>query len=134
MTAQVEGLAGVEDIEEFNVFQEYVRDEVQRTVGRELAGLRERLRSVNLEAAKAFVNIKSFALPSLLATASQFIGISPLLSGAAGIAATISAVPLQARAQRRDAVRESPAGYLFQVGQELDSSALLRKVHKSLQC
>jgi hypothetical protein len=133
VTSQVAQLSKIEDVQELTVFQEYVRNEVQHTVARELAELRERLRSVGLESAKALVNIKPVALPPLLAGAANLVGVNPVVTGAAGVATCLAAVPLQAREQRRELVRQSPVGYLFRIGRELNPEGLSKTVRNLLK-
>ncbi|MGW1679529.1 DUF6236 family protein [Saccharopolyspora sp. NPDC002376] len=132
VTSQVEQMTGIEDVRELTVFQEHVRNEVQRTVSRQLADLRERLRSVGLESVRALANIRTFALPPLAATAAQLAGVSPAVTGPAAVATCLASVPVRTRSERRKAVKESPVGYLFRVGQELDPASLTDRLRNLL--
>ncbi|RKT82696.1 hypothetical protein SAMN05421805_104167 [Saccharopolyspora antimicrobica] len=133
VTGQVEQMSGIEDVQDFTLFQEHIHNEVQRTVAKQLDDLRERLRSIGLESVRALANIKTFALPPLAATAAQFAGINPAITGSAAVATCLASVPVQARNERRQAMRESPVGYLFRVGQEFDPATLANRVRKLIR-
>lgn len=133
VTGQVEQLSGIEDVQDFTLFQEHIHNEVQRTVSRQLDELRERLRSIGLESVRALANIKTFALPPLAATAAQLAGVNPAITGSAAVVTCLASVPVQARSERRRAIRESPVGYLFRVGKDLDPASLTDRVRKLLQ-
>jgi hypothetical protein len=133
VTTQVERLTEVKDVSEFTVFQEYIRNDVQRSVGHQLKELRERLRSVGLESVRALANIKSVALPPVAAAVAQTAGLSPTVTGPAVAVACIASVAGRIRKGRRDVIKESPVGYLFQLERELDPASLAERVRRSLQ-
>ncbi|MFI7122686.1 DUF6236 family protein [Amycolatopsis sp. NPDC049868] len=130
VTQQVERLAELQDIRDLPVFYEYLQTEVQRTVSGQLEQLRERLRSVGLESARALVNVKSVALPPLAAAAAGAVGLSPAITGPAALAACVVTAPTQWRRQRREAIRESPVGYLFRINQELNPVKLIERLRR----
>jgi hypothetical protein len=63
VTKHVEQLADLTTVTDLGVFLEYIRNDVERSVSRQLEELRERLRSVGLESVRALANVKSLALP-----------------------------------------------------------------------
>ncbi|MFE5566603.1 DUF6236 family protein [Amycolatopsis japonica] len=131
VTQQVERLAELQDVRDLPVFHEYLQTEVQRTVTGQLEQLRERLRSVGLESARALVNVKSVALPPLAAAAAGTIGLSPAVTGPAALAACVVTAPTQWRRQRREAIRESPVGYLLRIDQKLNPAKLIDRLRRT---
>src|SRR6266540_7174719 len=97
VTEQVERLAGLKDIRDLSVFQEYLRLEAARTANKQLEQLRERLRSVRVESVRALVNVKSVALPPLAAMAAQAVALSPAVMGGTAVAACVLSAPAQWR-------------------------------------
>lgn len=131
VTKQTQQLAELQDIRDLDVFQEYLRTEVHDNVTGQLRQLRERLRSVGLESARALVNVKSVALPPLAALAAETTGLSPAITGPAALAACVVTAPTHWRRQRRTAIRESPVGYLFQIDQTLNPAKLIDRLRRA---
>jgi hypothetical protein len=133
VTKHVEQLADLTTVSDLGVFLDYIRNDVERSVSRKLEELRERLRSVGLESVRALANVKSLALPPVIATAAQSAGLSPLATGSAVLAASMMSAPAKFRKKRRQAISESPVGYLFRVDRELNAATLAERVSRSLR-
>lgn len=131
VATQAQRLAELEDVRDLDVFEEYLRTEVQRNVTDQLRQLREQLRSIGLESTRALVNIKSIAPPSLVAMAAHTIGLSPAVTGSATLAACVVTAPARWRRQRRAAIRESPVGYLFRIDQTLNPAGLIEQLRRA---
>jgi hypothetical protein len=131
VTEQVERLAGLNDIRDLSVFQEYLRLEAARAVNTRLEQLRERLRSVRVESVRALVNVKSVALPPLAAMAAQAVALSPAVMGGTAVAACVLSAPAQWRRRRQTAIRESPVGYLFRIDKALKPDGLIKRLRQS---
>lgn len=128
---QAHRLAELDDVRDFTVFQEYLRTEVSRAVIARLTDLRERLRSVGLESVRALANVKSVALPPLVALAADTVGLPPAITVPAAVAACVAGAPMQWRRERRAAIRESPVAYLFQLERTLDPTTLIDRLRKA---
>jgi uncharacterized protein DUF6236 len=128
---QVHSLAELDDVRDLVVFQEYLRTEVHRSVTALLNDLRERLRSVGLEAVRAVANVKSVALPPLAAVAADTAGLPPAVTVPAAVAACVAGAPIQWRRDRRAAIQESPVAYLFQLKRTLDPTTLLDRLRRA---
>ncbi|WP_157110792.1 DUF6236 family protein [Nocardia anaemiae] len=131
VTEQAQRLSELHDIRDLPVFQEYLRTEVQHAVSTQLAQLREQLRSIGLESARAMVNVKSVALPPLVGMAAETIGLSPAITGPAALAACVVTAPAQWRGHRRTTIQESPVGYLFRIDQELNPAKLIDRLRRT---
>jgi hypothetical protein len=131
VTQQTKRFAELNDVRDLTVFHEYLRTEVQHTVTDQLTQLRERLRSVGLESARALVNLKSVTLPPLAAMAAETIGLSPAVTGPAVLAACVVTAPAQWRRQRQASIRESPVGYLLRVDQTLNPGTLIDRLRRT---
>jgi hypothetical protein len=131
VTQQTQRLAELQTVRDLAVFQEYLRTEVRHSVTTQLTELRERLRSVGLESARALVNVKSVGLPPLAAMTAETIGLSPAVTGPAVLAACVVSAPAQWRRQRQAAIRESPVGYLFQIDEALNPAKLINRLRRA---
>lgn len=131
VTDQAQQLAELQDVRDLPVFQEHLSTEVQHAVTMQLTQLRERLRSIGLDSIRALANIKSVALPPLAAAAAETAGLPPAVTGSAALAACVVTAPVQWRRQRRDAIRECPVGYLFQLEQTLNPATMIEKLRRS---
>jgi hypothetical protein len=128
---QVHRLAELDDVRDLTVFQEYLRTEVHQVVTARLNDLRERLRSVGLESVRALANVKSVALPPLVAVAAETVGLPSALTAPAAVAACVAGAPIQWRRDRREAVRESPVAYLFRLERALTPTTLIDRLRKA---
>ncbi|MGW4486457.1 DUF6236 family protein [Amycolatopsis sp. NPDC004368] len=131
VTEKSEQLTQLEDVRDLDVFQQYLRTEVDQAVTKQLKQLRDRLRSVGLESVRGVVNVKSVAPPALVTMAADTVGLSPTIAGTASAAACVLAAPVQWRRQRRAAVRECPAGYLFRLERELTPTKLIDRLRRA---
>ena len=132
VTEQVNKMAEITDVRDVTVFREYISTEVNRTVVGQLKELREHLRSVGLESVRALANVKSVALPPLAAAAAQTVGLSPAITGPTALAAVVAGVPAKLRQDRKNAIKESPVGYLFRIEQSLNPASLAERIRRSL--
>jgi hypothetical protein len=128
---QAQRLAELKEVRDLAVFQEYLHIEVQRAVTKQLSALRERLRSIGLESARAVANIKSVGLPPLAAMLAETAGLPPTVTGPTVLAACVVSAPSRWRQDRRTAIRESPAGYLFRIEQELSPTTLIGRLRRT---
>jgi hypothetical protein len=127
---QVQGLAGLDDVRNRSVFEEYLRAEVGRTVTLRLRELEERLRSVGLESVHALATVKSMALPPLAALIAGSAGIPATVTAPAALAACVLGAPVRWRGQRRTELRDSPVSYLFHLDRALDPGTLLDRLRR----
>jgi hypothetical protein len=125
---EVRRLAELDDVRDLVVFQEYLRTEVHQAVTVRLSDLRERLRSVGLGSVRALANVKSVALPPLAAVAADAVGLPPVITVPAAVAAYVAGAPIQWRRDRRAAIRESPVAYLFQLKRTLNPTTLIDRL------
>ncbi len=133
VTEKVAGLSELAEVEDVHLYRAYLEDEVRATVAAELDQLREHLRSIGLESAKALVNIKSpLALPPALAAVAALAGVPPEVAGAVALSAAVVGVPARWRAERDKAVRDSPIGYLLRTERELSAGGLVQQVRRAL--
>ncbi|WP_156993160.1 DUF6236 family protein [Pseudonocardia acaciae] len=128
---QAQKLARLENVRDFGVFEEYLRSEVQHSVNAQLAGLRERMRSVGLEAARAVMDVKSVGMPSLVDMVAELTGMPRIIRGPAVLAACIVSAPSRWRRNRRQDIRESPVGYLFRIQNELNPTTLIDRLRQA---
>lgn len=128
----VEGLTRLNDVPDAAVFQAYVRDAVEGAVRSKLDDLRRKLRGLNVTPARALMNVKSLAPPTLVGIAANAAGVSPAVTAPAVLAATVVGVAANLRQDRRAAIAESPVGYLFHVDRKLNPAGLLDRVRRHL--
>jgi hypothetical protein len=107
-----------------------VRDEVRIKITGQLNELQERLRSVGLEPIRALANVKSVTLPPLFAMAAASAGLSPVVAGSSALAACVVSTPARWRKKRKEAILESPVGYLFRIEQALNPTTLIERLRR----
>lgn len=128
---QVRQLGAIEDVRDAGLYQEYLHTEVDREVRTRLDDLDDRMRNAGLETARALANVRSVALPPLVAAAANAVGVTPALTVPAVVAGCIVGAPLQWRRKRREIVQESPVGYLFQLKRALGPHTLIDTLRRA---
>lgn len=130
---QVKKLSEIRDVQDLAVFREYVHNEVQRNIAAKLAELRTGLRKLGLESARGIANIKSVALPPVAVATAEAAGLTPTITTSAVLAACLVGVPAKLRSKRRETIKESPVGYLFQMREAVKPAGVVRRISQSLR-
>lgn len=106
---------------------------VERDLRRPTQELEDKLRQLGLEPAQAVLGLKSLELPAAAAAAASAIALPPGVSQAGLVAARLIASSVQSRAQRRQILATSPAGYLLGLEKELTPGGIIERLRRTFR-
>ncbi|MEU9325626.1 DUF6236 family protein [Streptomyces canus] len=122
------GLAGLVGVRDSEVFETYLRTEVEARFEGPMRELRKCLRSVGVEAATSAVNVKAELPTAAGLVGGSYLAGHPVVAGTAAAALALVSVRRNSR-YRREELRaaSAPASYLLHVRDRLQPRTLLQR-------
>jgi hypothetical protein len=119
-------------IKDPSVLQARLELMVERDLRRPAQELEGKLRQLGFEPAQAVLGLKSLELPAAAAAAASAAALPPGVGQAGLVAARLVASGIQSHGQRREMLRNSPAGYLLGLQRQLTPGGIVDRLRRTL--
>lgn len=125
-------LAELGQIKDPSVLQARLELMIDRDLRRPAGDLEQKLRQLGFEPEQAVLGMKSLELPAAAAAAASALALPPGAGQAGMVAARLIATAARSRAQRRQMLRSTPAGYLLSLEKQLTPGGIIERLRRTL--